>query len=245
MNIFRFLLVAGLAASLSFSVLGATDNALEELKATMTTKLGLDVKSVKAAPIGDLYEVSTIRGIFYTSLDGRYIIRGNLYDADQDFKDLTQVAMRKVLAPVRKERVAKLIGYENSMITYKAANEKHKVTVFTDVDCGYCRKLHAKMDQYNALGITVRYLAFPRGGERSKAWGDMQSLWCSADQHKAMDQLKAGSSIAQASCPNRVPEHYNLGIEFGVTGTPAIVLDDGTIVPGYQEPRQLLNSLKG
>lgn len=245
MNVFKFFLVSGLVASISFSTLADTENSLEQLKATMSSKLGLEVSTVKKAPIGDLYEVATIRGIFYTSLDGRYIIRGNLYDADQDFKDLTQVAMREVMAPERKKRVAKLVDFENSMITYPAKDEKYSITVFTDVDCGYCRKLHAKMPQYNALGITVRYLAFPRGGERSQAWRDMQSLWCSADQRKAMDELKAGSDIAQANCPNRVPEHYNLGIEFGVTGTPAIILDDGTMIPGYQEPRQLLNVLKG
>jgi len=237
MKVLKSLVITGLAAALSFGVL-ASEQSFAELKSIVSSKLGLSVDSVKPAAIEGLFEVMTERGVFYVSADVRYIVRGNIYDSENGLANLTELAMGEM-------RVEKLTSFEASMITYPAKNEKHKITVFTDVDCGYCRKLHAQMPQYNALGITVRYLAFPRGGERSKAWGDMQSLWCSKDQRKAMDDLKAGSSIAQATCPNRVPAHYDLGVEFGVTGTPAIILDDGTMIPGYKEPAQLLKALEG
>jgi len=238
MKVLKKLVITGIVAALSFGAMASEQQPHAQLKAQVSDKLGLEVSHVKASAIDGLFEVMTERGIFYVSSDARYIVRGNIYDSQEGLTNITELAMGEM-------RVEKLADFEASMITYPAKNEKYKITVFTDVDCGYCRKLHANMPQYNELGITVRYLAFPRGGERSKAWSDMQSLWCSKDQRKAMDDLKAGSSIAKSSCPNRVPEHYNLGIEFGVTGTPAIILDDGTMVPGYQAPEQLLNALKG
>jgi len=238
MKVLKSLVICGLAAALSFGAVASEQQPFAELKSKASGKLGLDIISIKPAAVDGLFELMTDRGIFYITADARYLVRGNIYDSENGLTNLTELAMGEM-------RLDKLAKFETSMITYPAKNEKFQVTVFTDVDCGYCRKLHARIPQYNDLGITVRYLAFPRGGERSKAWRDMQSLWCSKDQRKAMDDLKAGSTIAQATCPNRVPEHYDLGVELGVTGTPAIILDNGTMIPGYQDPAQLLEALKG
>ncbi|MGB0898682.1 MAG: bifunctional protein-disulfide isomerase/oxidoreductase DsbC [Psychrobium sp.] len=210
---------------------------LQSVKLAVTDTLGLRIDGIKKTPISDLFEVMTERGIFYTTADAKYIVRGSLFDASNGFEDLTEVSMGKM-------RLAKMTSYEPSMIVYKAKNEKHQVTVFTDVDCGYCRKMHREMSQYNALGITVRYMAFPRGGEGYPAWTAMQSLWCSDDQHKAMDELKAGTKIAKNYCANKVPEHYQLGVEFGVNATPSIVLDNGSLLVGYRPPQELLNILQ-
>jgi len=238
MKVLKNLVICGLAAALSFGAVASEQQSFAELKSKASGKLGLDIISIKPAAVDGLFELMTDRGIFYITADARYLVRGNIYDSENGLANLTELAMGEM-------RLDKLAKFETSMITYPAKDEKFQVTVFTDVDCGYCRKLHARIPQYNDLGITVRYLAFPRGGERSKAWRDMQSLWCSKDQRKAMDDLKAGSTIAQATCPNRVPEHYDLGVELGVTGTPAIILDNGTMIPGYQDPAQLLKALKG
>ena len=232
----KFLMVSGILASLSFASL-ADDQVVNKIKLKMQSVLGANVTSVTKSPVAGFYEVLTPRGLFYASADGRYLMQGSIYDLDNDLKNITEQKM----ATVRK---VKLETYTDSMIVFPAKNAKHTVTVFTDVDCCYWQKLHANMAQYIALGITVRYMAFPRGGPRSPAWGKMQSLWCSDDQHKAMDDLKAGSAIAKASCDNKVGEHYQLGIEFGVTGTPAIILDDGSLIPGFKPPAQLLAALK-
>ncbi|MDP2560649.1 bifunctional protein-disulfide isomerase/oxidoreductase DsbC [Psychrobium sp. 1_MG-2023] len=236
MKLVKSLLVTGLIATLSFGALANADSS-NKLKTMLTAKLGLSVSSVKPMPIDGLFEVMTDRGIFYSSQDGRYIMRGNIFDTVNGFTNLTEGAMAKM-------RNAKLESYASSMIVYPAKDEQYTVTVFTDVDCGYCRRLHSQMQQYNDLGITVRYMAYPRGGQDSKTWASMESLWCSSDQRKAMDDLKSGTEIAQSVCPNRIPDHYQLGVEFGVTGTPAIVLDDGTLIPGYQPPAKLLEVLK-
>ncbi|NRA70061.1 MAG: bifunctional protein-disulfide isomerase/oxidoreductase DsbC [Gammaproteobacteria bacterium] len=231
----KLLIASTLIVSLSFGAF-ADQKIATQLKTKLEAVLGDEVSSVIASEVNGFYEVMTPRGLFYASSDGRYIMQGTIYDLENGLKNITEQTMAKV----RKDKMA---NYIDSMIVFKAKKPKHTITVFTDVDCGYCQRLHSKMAEYNDLGITVRYLAFPRGGPRSPAWGKMQSLWCSSDQHKAMDDLKVGSTIAKASCDNKVPEHYQLGIEFGVNGTPAIVLDDGSMIPGYQPPEQLIKIL--
>src|SRR5690606_35260891 len=116
-------------------------------------------------------------------------------------------------------------------------------TVFTDIDCGYCRKLHAEMQGYNELGIGVSYLFFPRSGLKTASYDKAVSVWCAADQQKAMDKAKAGSQVAEKQCDNPVAEQYQAGLASGVTGTPALILQDGTMLPGYMPPDQLKQRL--
>ena len=234
MKVLKLLAVSSLLASLSFTALASEEN-VAKLKTKLESVLGLKVTEVNKLATNDLYEVLTDRGLLYVSGDGRYVLQGTVYDLDNK-QDITKQKMASI-------RAGKMDNYADSMIVYPAKNEKYQVTVFTDVDCGYCQRLHSQMADYNKLGITIRYLAFPRGGPRSPAWGKMQSLWCSDNQHQAMNELKSGSKIAQATCDNKVAEHYQLGIEFGVNGTAALILDDGTMIPGYQPPEQLFEIL--
>ncbi len=132
-----------------------------------------------------------------------------------------------------------LNALEKEMIVYKAAQEKHVITVFTDITCGYCHKLHEQMKDYNALGITVRYLAFPRAGVQSKPEQDMKAIWCAKDRNKAFDDAMNGKDVKPASCDIDIANHYALGVQFGVSGTPAIVLSNGYVVPGYQGPKEM------
>jgi thiol:disulfide interchange protein DsbC len=236
MKAIKVLVVSSLLASLSFTAL-ATEENLNKLKSKLESVLGINVAEISPSQVTGFYEVMTPRGLLYVSDDGRYLMQGSIYDLDNELANITEQKMATV-------RVAKLAQYTDSMIVFPAKNEKYQVTVFTDVDCGYCQRLHSQMAQYHELGITIRYLAFPRGGPRSPAWGKMQSLWCSDDKHQAMNDLKAGGNVTKTSCDNKVAEHYQLGIEFGVNGTPALVLKDGSMIPGYQPPEQLLQILK-
>lgn len=243
MNLSKTIMASVLMIGVCFSV-GAhsTENSprqdnLMAIKVAAKKVLGLRIDNVKPTPVAGLFEIMTERGIFYSTRDAKYIVRGSLFDTTQNFADLTELAMGKM-------RLSKLSAYEASMIVYPAVNEKYQVTVFTDVDCGYCRKMHGDMAQYNKLGITVRYIAFPRGGEGYPAWTDMQSLWCSDNQRKAMDELKAGVRITPKSCVNKVPEHYQLGVEFGVNATPSLLLNNGSLLVGYRNPQDLLKVLQ-
>lgn len=220
------------ASQLAFA--STTDN--DEIIKTKLLSLGLQANSIKDTPMKGLKEVSTNRGVFYTSADGQFFIAGRLFDLNNNMNNLTEAAMNDL-------RLDGIEGFKDSMIVYPAKNEKHRITVFTDTTCGYCRKLHAQMDDYNKLGITVQYLAFPRGGINSRSFFDIQSVWCSDDQHQAMTQSKSGGEVKPTQCSAPIAAHYNLGQAAGVNGTPAIVLDDGSMIPGYKPPSDLIEIL--
>ncbi|ATC93777.1 bifunctional protein-disulfide isomerase/oxidoreductase DsbC [Pseudoalteromonas tunicata] len=189
--------------------------------------LGLTVKDIKPSPIAGLKELITDKGVMYASENGQFLIQGTLIDLDNRV-NLTEQA----LSGVRKEGVAQ---YADSMIVYKAPEEKHQITVFTDITCGYCRKLHREIQDYLDAGITVRYLAFPRGGMSSEGYNDLMNVWCASDKLKALTDAKSGEKVAKVeNCNAPVGEHYQLGQSFGINGTPAIILEDGTLIPGYQ-----------
>jgi len=208
-------------------------------------KLGLTADSISEAPVAGLYEAITNQGIFYVSADGSMLIHGQIYDLNNGMKNLTEQRMSKL-------RLEMLDAVKGTSIEFKAKNEKHVVYAFTDITCGYCRKLHNEIAEYNDLGITVRYLAFPRGGERNRAgqvnqsWTDMQNVWCAKDPQAAMTAAKAGEKVPDVTCATGevVKRHYELGNSMGVTGTPALVLEDGTILPGYLPPSRLLQALE-
>ena len=225
--------VLGLVLAFSTASLAASDNDAK-LKASMA-QVGLKVNSVADSVVPGLQQVLTDRGLFFAANNGQFLIEGNIYDLANK-----QLVNDKILQGVRKNGVAAM---KSSVIEYKAKDEKHVVTVFTDTSCGYCRKLHSEMQSYLDQGITVRYLAFPRGGVPSETYNDLQSIWCAKDQQQAMDKAKAGEQIPAAQCQNTVAEQYSLGQSFGVSGTPAIVLADGTLIPGYQPAAALAGTL--
>lgn len=199
---------------------------------------GMAPDHVVETALAGMYEVRYGSIIVYLSGDGRYMLRGDLIDLDAG-RNVTEAARRTV----RAERVGAL--GESSMIVFSPDSPKHTITVFTDVDCPYCARMHRQMDDYNRLGISIRYTAFPRAGDGSSTWEKMVSVWCADDQHAAMTDAKAGVAVAPASCENPVGEHYQAGQEIGVSGTPAIVLESGDLIPGYVPPEELLDRLDG
>ena len=187
-------------------------------------------------PLAGMYEVRFSSIIVYLSADGRYMLRGDLMDLDTQ-RNFTEEARR-----IARADAIGALG-EASMIVFAPDTVKHTVTVFTDVDCPYCARMHQQMADYNRLGIEVRYAAFPRAGVSSPTYDKMVSVWCAADQRTAMTDAKMGTSIEMLSCDNPVREHYETGQGIGVTGTPAIVLESGEIVPGYVPPQELARRL--
>lgn len=197
---------------------------------------GAQVDSVTPTEIKGLFEVVTGGNIFYTSEDGRYLLQGQLFDAVEK-KNITE----NKLAGVRKLALDQ-VG-EKNMIIFKPAAGKHVVSIFTDIDCGYCRKLHSEIDQYMAQGITVRYLFFPRAGKGSESYSKAVSVWCAADKQKSLTAAKKGDSLETKTCDNPVDQHMALGEAFGMSGTPMIVTEKGNILPGYVPATQLAKIL--
>ena len=201
---------------------------------------GLEIERIKETPVPGLYEV-LLNGnrTLYISADGNYFLVGDMYEVSSEgIVNLPELARQKK----RKELMAKVDA--TSMISFKPASGLlATVSVFTDVDCTYCRKLHREMREYHKKGIEVRYLAYPRAGIGSESYKKTVSAWCSSDPQRAITTLKRGDNIPSRTCPNPVAAQYELGDRVGVTGTPSIVLSDGRMLPGYLSAEKLAEEL--
>jgi thiol:disulfide interchange protein DsbC len=193
----------------------------------------ISLDQVAATPIAGLYEVRIGSQIAYVSTDGRYMVQGEIIDltTDQNLtEDRRQGVRRDVLAGIK----------ESEMIVFAPANPTSTVTVFTDVDCGYCRKLHKQIATYNAKGIKVRYMYFPRSGPGTESWTKAEQVACSPDPRTALTRAKLDEVLKVKPCqPNPVAKDYKIGREFGVQGTPAIILESGELIGGYLDPTEL------
>lgn len=194
------------------------------------------VDSVEAAPIAGYQEVVVSGQVVYVSNDGRYLLQGSLYDVESR-RDLSQDA----LAKVRRE-LMKLAPVEDRIV-FAPENPEYTVAVFTDVECTYCRRLHQEIEEYNRLGIEVQYLAFPRQGLQGDDYRKMVSVWCAEDRRQAMTDAKGGKRVPAKTCDNPVAEHYELALRVGLLGTPLIVTEQGTTMPGYVPPQALREAL--
>jgi thiol:disulfide interchange protein DsbC len=221
--------------ALTLPIANADENAIRQSMAKSMPSMKID--SVQPSEVKGLYEVMVGANIFYVSEDGKYLLQGRLVDV-ADRKDLTE----EKLSHARKQAIEK-IGQEN-MIVFKPKIKKYTVTIFTDIDCGYCRKLHSEIDQYLAQGITIQYLFFPRAGKGSDSYNKAVSVWCAKDRNAALTDAKKGNTPPAKTCDNPVDEHMQLGEDFGVKGTPMIVSEKGNIYPGYLPAKQLVEALE-
>ncbi len=199
----------------------------------------LTIEEISASPVSGLYQVMASGNILYATQDGRYIIAGDLIDLQNGQNNLSEGARKT-------SRLKSLKGIEEeNMLTFAAKKPEYVVTVFTDVDCGYCRKLHAEMSKLNDLGITVRYLAFPRAGESSETAEKMSKIWCAKNKQQAFNDANNDKAVEGSVCPDRsIARGYELGQAMGINGTPTLVFEDGTIFPGYLPPEKLLEAAK-
>ena len=200
---------------------------------------GVKPEDLHLTAIPGIYELLRTGDAAYVTADGKYAIIGDLYETGTN-NDLTENRRRDL-------RLKMLAGIpEAQMVVFGPENAKHTITVFTDMDCAYCRKLHSQISDYNKLGIKVRYIAYPRTGPNTASWSKAEQVWCSADRKTALTQAKLGKTLPNAICPdNPVAKEYELGQQFSLQGTPTIVLGNGELVPGYLAPADLDQELKG
>jgi thiol:disulfide interchange protein DsbC len=198
---------------------------------------GAKPEDIVPSPINGLFEIRLGGDVGYVTADGRYLISGDLFDIDSR-TNLTEAGR----AETRKQVLAKLD--EKDMIVFAPQTTKHTITVWTDVECAYCRKLHSEIDQINKLGVRVRYVAYPRAGPGTADWAKMESVWCSKDRKTAITEAKLGHSVKSPSCgATPVAKQYELGEQMGVRGTPAIFTANGDYIGGYLPPQKLLEEL--
>ena len=226
------LMSAALAAAVLTSPVAVADDAANIRAALAKVLPEYKPTSVQPSPVKGLYQVEIGPQVMFVTSDGRYLVDGAIVDL-KTRKDITEDARAKA-----RVRAIDTVG-EDNMIVFQAPQSKHTVTVFTDIDCGYCRKLHKQIKDYGNEGITVRYMFFPRNGLNSPSYDEAVSVWCSDDRQEALTQAKNGVKLPNKTCPNPVKKEYELGELLGIRGTPAIVLEDGQMIPGYVEPKRL------
>jgi len=193
--------------------------------------------AISETPIAGILMVQVEGDIVYATADGKYLIQGRVMDMETR-EDLTENAK----AGMRRDLLASVDV--SKQITFAPKQATYDLMVFTDIDCGYCRKLHAQMAEYNEQGIAIHYMAFPRAGIGSKSYEKAVSVWCADNPQEALTQAKLGSDPDPAQCDNPVAEQYDLGKQLGVTGTPSLVMMDGRMIPGYVPPEQLRQRLE-
>jgi thiol:disulfide interchange protein DsbC len=237
MSSFSRFLLATLAVALTAGVpvLGVADDAVAtKLKAVFAGLAeGRSPDAVEPTPVPDLYMVRFGTQVLYTTADGRFVIENGVLIDVASRRNLTEEAVG-----VARVELLEAVP-ESQMVVFEPEQARHTVTVFTDVNCGYCRKMHSEIEDYLERGIRVRYLFFPLGGPQSKSHETMVSVWCADDRNEAMTLAKAGKSIPTKSCANPSALHLQTALDLGVRSTPTMMMPDGQVVPGYRPPADL------
>jgi thiol:disulfide interchange protein DsbC len=200
---------------------------------------GSKLEDLRPSPIPGIYEFMQGADISYLTADGKYFLDGNLYDMDSR-ENLTEAQRTRA-------RLAMISAVpESQMLIFGPKNPQYTITVFTDVDCAYCRKLHSQMAELNRLGIRVRYMFYPRTGPNTESWKKAEVVWCSANRNEALTRAKAGAQLDMSKTCEGTPvaREYALGQSIGVRGTPAILTENGDYISGYMEPRELVQEIK-
>jgi|SRR5882757_46883 thiol:disulfide interchange protein DsbC len=234
--------LSGLAAALLIAACGASNafaDADPRLELLKVLPAGSKLEDLRPSPVPGIYQFVQGADVSYLTADGKFFIDGNVYDM-KSRANLTE--------ELRAHARMALVGAvpESEMLIFSPPNPRYTITVFTDVDCAYCRKLHSDMAELNRLGIRVRYLFYPRTGPNTESWHKAEVVWCSPNRNDALTRAKAGAALdLNKTCgATPVKREYDLGQAVGVRGTPAILTDSGEFIAGYMPPRELLEQIK-
>ena len=230
-------LLAGVIAMFCYAALAQAaddDAALVEVRSKMSDMFeSIDPENITVSPVDGWFTIQQGSIIAYVSDDGRYLLQGDLIDLENqvNLSELSRNDARRQLMATLKDDEA---------ILFSPADVKYSVTIFTDVECTYCRKMHSQIDEYLDQGIQVRYALYPRNGPASKSWSTSEKVWCAKDRNQALTAAKLDREFDSSQCDSAmVSNHYRVGRDIGLSGTPAIVLEDGTLIGGYLPPAQL------
>lgn len=209
-----------------------------DARAEVAKKIGAKPEELRPSPVTGIYEYAQGTDIGYVTDDGRYFFGGDLYEVEK------RVNLTDARRSVVRQKLLDAVP-ESEMIVFAPAATKYTITVFTDVDCGYCRKLHGEIRELNNLGVRVRYMFYPRSGPGTESWKTAEAVWCSKNRNDALTRAKKGETLEVKSCgATPVMRQYQLGEELGVHGTPGIFTAKGSYISGYAPPAQLLAQIK-
>ena len=233
-NLTQRLAVALLLLTGASAAAAESDPALEAAREKIAEAFEMiEPEHVGRSPIEGSYTIQKGSVVAYVSADARYLLQGDLIDLERQI-NLTEISRNDA----RRDLMATLSDADS--IVFSPAEAQHEVTVFTDIDCTYCRRLHNQIDEYLEQGIAVRYLLYPRNGPTSRSWSTSEDVWCANNRNDALTAAKLDREFETQECDaSMISRHYSLGREVGLNGTPAIVLEDGTLIGGYLPPAQL------
>jgi thiol:disulfide interchange protein DsbC len=227
-----------LALPIAFAAVADDAAELENVRAKVSGIFNeIEPEHIEPSPVSGWYTIRKGAIVAYISADGRYLLQGDLIDLDREVnlsEETRNTSRLEMLAAIPEE----------NMIVFSPEVTKYSVTVFTDIDCTYCRRFHSQIDEYLAQGIEVRYLLYPRSGPTAESWVKAEQVWCADDRNEALTLAKLDRKFETHSCDaSVVHKHYAIGQDVGLRGTPAIVLQDGTLVSGYLPPLELTEAL--
>ncbi len=220
------------------------DLPIEKVKQNIVGKFGdLQPDHVRKTPVTGIYELVFGKLVKYMDGSGRFLLRGGEL-LDDSGNSLTHSALGDAAKNVAENnlRIVNRLSEEN-MLIYPAQNQKHVLTVFTDTDCPYCRKLHHDVSEYTKRGVTVRYIFFPRAGVESAAYQTAVSVWCSNNRQEALNDIENGLHVSPHSCENPIDKHLALANQLNLLGTPVLMLEDGELLYGYSHPNEVIAKL--
>lgn len=227
------------AIALALSPAQAADDAgLEKVRETVSSQFeGINPEEIQPSHIDGWYTISKGAIIAYISADGRYLLQGDLIDLVEQV-NLTEKDRNTARAKLMQD------VDESEVIVFTPETVRHTVSVFTDIDCTFCRRLHSQIDEYMDEGIEVRYFLYPRNGPSTASWTKAEQVWCADDRNEALTMAKLDQNFDSSQCDSSmISTHYSMGQDVGLRGTPAIVLEDGTLFSGYLPPKQLTEAI--
>lgn len=215
------------AAALLALAASAAPPATADVRAEIARRLEIKVEDVNPSPIDGLYEVRSGVEVGYVSADGRFYVDGDVFDMAS--KDNLTEARRQA----GRLQLLATIKDGDAIVFAPAGPVRHTLTVFTDIDCTYCRRMHQDIGELNRLGIRVRYLMYPRNGPGTESWRKAEAVWCSTDRKDALTRAKRGEAVKARGCETPVAAQHALGRQMGIQGTPGIITDKGVYLAGY------------
>jgi thiol:disulfide interchange protein DsbC len=235
----KFVLSALAGVFAAAIVVGSAQSADPDPRAAIAKRFPeAKLEDIKPSPVPGVYQVPVGADMAYVSADGRYLFNGDLYEID------TRVNVTEQGRSAARAKLLRKLD-DRDMIVFAPQEVKHTITVFTDVECGYCRKLHSQIDQLTKLGIKVRYAAYPRQGPGTSDWKKMEQVWCSKDRQTAITQAKLGQAVQTPNCgATPIGKQFQMGEDLGVRGTPAIFTSRGDYIGGYLAPDELVKQIE-
>jgi thiol:disulfide interchange protein DsbC len=217
------------AAMLALAASAATTQpaAKADVRAEIARRLEVKVEDIQPSPVAGLYEIRSGAEVGYVSEDGRFYVDGDVFDMTSK-ANLTEQRRQE-----GRLTLMAAVSDDDAIIFGPSGAVRHTLTVFTDIDCTYCRRLHQEIGELNRLGIRVRYLMYPRNGPDTEAWRKAEAVWCSADRRDALTRAKRGETVKSGKCETPIAAHYALGQRVGIQGTPGIITDRGEYLAGY------------